>query len=99
MDILVVGAILLGADAGAARRRRLDRDDAGDRRLGRPGVLHDAPQPGKNLFSAFWESNASWELAALPLFIWMGEILFRTRLSEQMFEGPRAVAQPRARAG
>ena len=32
-------------------------------------------------------SNASWELAALPLFIWMGEILFRTRLSEQMFEG------------
>ena len=43
--------------------------------------------PGKNLFSAFWESNASWELAALPLFIWMGEILFRTRLSEQMFTG------------
>jgi tripartite ATP-independent transporter DctM subunit len=42
---------------------------------------------GKNLFSALWESNASWELAALPLFIWMGEILFRTRLSEQMFEG------------
>ncbi len=46
-------------------------------------------QPGKNLFSAFWESNASWELAALPLFIWMGEILFRTKLSEQMFEGLR----------
>jgi tripartite ATP-independent transporter DctM subunit len=44
-------------------------------------------QPGKNLFSAFWESNASWELAALPLFIWMGEILFRTRLSEDMFDG------------
>jgi tripartite ATP-independent transporter DctM subunit len=46
-------------------------------------------QPGKNLFSAFWESNASWELAALPLFIWMGEILFRSKLSEQMFEGLR----------
>ena len=46
-------------------------------------------QPGFNLFSAFWESNASWELAALPLFIWMGEILFRTRLSEEMFEGLR----------
>ncbi|WP_309970623.1 TRAP transporter large permease subunit [Variovorax guangxiensis] len=45
--------------------------------------------PGKNLFSAFWESNASWELAALPLFIWMGEILFRTKLSEEMFEGLR----------
>ena len=44
-------------------------------------------QPGKNLFSSFWESNASWELAALPMFIWMGEILFRSKLSEEMFEG------------
>src|SRR6201988_1926093 len=44
-------------------------------------------QPGKNLFSAFWESNASWELAALPMFIWMGEILFPSKLSEEMFEG------------
>ena len=43
--------------------------------------------PGKNLFSSFWETAASWELAALPLFIWMGEILYRTRLSEQMFDG------------
>jgi tripartite ATP-independent transporter DctM subunit len=41
----------------------------------------------KNLFTAFWNANASWELAALPLFIWMGEILFRTKLSEQMFSG------------
>jgi tripartite ATP-independent transporter DctM subunit len=46
-------------------------------------------EPGKNLFATFWESNASWELAALPLFIWMGEILFRTKLSEEMFEGLR----------
>lgn len=46
-------------------------------------------RPGDNLFSSFWESNASWELAALPLFIWMGEILFRSRLSEEMFEGLR----------
>ena len=30
---------------------------------------------------------ASWTLAALPLFIWMGEILFRTKLSEEMFRG------------
>jgi len=43
--------------------------------------------PGKNLFTAFWSSNASWTLAALPMFIWMGEILFRTRLSEEMFAG------------
>ena len=43
--------------------------------------------PGKNLFTAFWGSNASWALAALPMFVWMGEILFRTKLSEEMFEG------------
>ena len=43
--------------------------------------------PGKNLFSSFWETSASWELAALPMFIWMGEILFRTRLSQDMFKG------------
>lgn len=52
-------------------------------------ALFVSTQPGKNLFSAFWETNASWELAALPLFIWMGEILFRTKLSEEMFEGLR----------
>jgi tripartite ATP-independent transporter DctM subunit len=43
--------------------------------------------PGSNLAATFWESNASWELAALPLFVWMGEILFRTDLSEKMFSG------------
>jgi len=43
--------------------------------------------PGPNLFTAFWGSSASWTLAALPMFIWMGEILFRTRLSEEMFDG------------
>ena len=43
--------------------------------------------PDKNLFTAFWNATASWELAALPMFIWMGEILFRTKLSEEMFEG------------
>jgi tripartite ATP-independent transporter DctM subunit len=50
-------------------------------------ALFTTTPPGKNLFTAFWETTASWELAALPLFIWMGEILFRTRLSEQMFSG------------
>ncbi len=43
--------------------------------------------PDLNLFTSFWESSASWTLAALPYFIWMGEILYRTKLSEQMFEG------------
>jgi len=34
-----------------------------------------------------WGSMSDWSLAALPLFIWMGEILFRTRLSKDLFEG------------
>jgi len=42
---------------------------------------------GPVLATTVWASSASWSLAALPLFIWMGEILFRTRLSEQMFRG------------
>lgn len=34
-----------------------------------------------------WDASASWTLTALPLFIWMGEILHRTRLAEDMFQG------------
>jgi len=45
------------------------------------------PSPGDVLATKIWGNAASWELAALPLFIWMGEILFRTRLSEDMFRG------------
>jgi C4-dicarboxylate transporter DctM subunit len=37
--------------------------------------------------TTIWRSSSSWTLTALPLFIWMGEILFRTRLSEDMFKG------------
>ncbi|MGO4278132.1 MULTISPECIES: TRAP transporter large permease subunit [Cupriavidus] len=40
-----------------------------------------------NLANAWWSSSASYTLASLPLFVWMGEILFRTKLSEQMFSG------------
>ncbi len=43
--------------------------------------------PGAVLATTVWGNSASWSLAALPLFIWMGEILFRTRLSEEMFRG------------
>ena len=38
---------------------------------------------GSVLATTVWASSASWTLTALPLFIWMGEILFRTRLSER----------------
>jgi tripartite ATP-independent transporter DctM subunit len=42
---------------------------------------------GSVLATNSWSNSASWSLAALPLFVWMGEILFRTRLSEEMFRG------------
>ena len=41
----------------------------------------------KAMATSIWQTNASWTLAALPLFIWMGEILFRARLSEILFRG------------
>ncbi len=37
--------------------------------------------------TTLWSANNSWALTALPMFIWMGEILFRSKLSEDMFKG------------
>ncbi len=45
------------------------------------------PRPGDLLATTIWGESSSYTLAALPMFIWMGEILFRTRLSEEMFRG------------
>ena len=42
---------------------------------------------GDRMITTIWTSSSSWTLTALPLFIWMGEILYRTRLSEDMFRG------------
>ncbi|MDP6351530.1 MAG: TRAP transporter large permease subunit [Alphaproteobacteria bacterium] len=42
---------------------------------------------GKILATTSWGSSTSWALTALPLFIWMAEILYRSRLSEDMFHG------------
>jgi C4-dicarboxylate transporter, DctM subunit len=42
---------------------------------------------GDAMITTIWTASSSWALTALPLFIWMGEILFRTRLSEDMFKG------------
>src|SRR5215210_2202489 len=42
---------------------------------------------GNVLATTAWSASSQWTLAALPLFIWMGEILFRTKLSEEMFRG------------
>ena len=42
---------------------------------------------GDSMAVTIWGSLSSWTLTALPLFVWMGEILFRTKLSEDMFKG------------
>ena len=42
---------------------------------------------GDAMAVTIWGSASSWTLTALPLFVWMGEILFRTRLSQDMFKG------------
>ncbi|MDH3264681.1 MAG: TRAP transporter large permease subunit, partial [Paracoccaceae bacterium] len=42
---------------------------------------------GDAMATIMWTASSSWTLTALPLFIWMGEILYRTRLSEDMFRG------------
>ncbi len=42
---------------------------------------------GDAMATTIWGTSSSWTLTALPLFVWMGEILFRTRLSKNLFEG------------
>ena len=49
--------------------------------------VFSARPAGDAMAVTIWGSSSSWTLTALPLFIWMGEILFRTRLSQDMFKG------------
>jgi len=49
--------------------------------------LNDNGNIGMILATTTWGASSSWTLVALPMFIWMGEILFRTRLSEDLFKG------------
>ncbi|MEM8849508.1 MAG: TRAP transporter large permease subunit [Pseudomonadota bacterium] len=49
-------------------------------------VFSNAPA-GLVMATTFWGHSHSWSLAALPLFILMGEILLRSRLSKDMFSG------------
>src|SRR5690606_7522473 len=48
---------------------------------------------GDSMAITVWASQSSWTLTALPLFIWMGEILFRSRLSEVLFRGLTPLVQ------
>jgi len=56
--------------------------------VGYAGItLFTGAPAGKIMATAIWGSSGNWALTALPLFIWMAEILFRTRLAEDMFSG------------
>jgi len=52
------------------------------------GMLIFTTRPvGDAMATTIWGTSSSWTLTALPLFVWMGEILFRTKLSENLFKG------------
>ena len=50
-------------------------------------ALQVSAPPGAVQATSFWSASNSWDLTALPMFVWMGEILFRTRLAEDLFHG------------
>ena len=50
-------------------------------------MLFTSRPVGDAMATTIWGTSSSWTLTALPLFVWMGEILFRTKLSENLFEG------------
>ena len=52
------------------------------------GMMMFTSRPvGDAMATTMWSMASSWSLTALPLFVWMGEILFRTKLSENLFKG------------
>ena len=52
------------------------------------GMIMFTSRPvGDAMATTMWSMGSSWSLTALPLFVWMGEILFRTKLSENLFKG------------
>jgi tripartite ATP-independent transporter DctM subunit len=56
--------------------------------VGATGVwLAGVDATGAIMATTTWGASASWSLVALPLFVWMGEILFRSRLAEDLFRG------------
>ncbi|QFS82651.1 Sialic acid TRAP transporter permease protein SiaT [Roseivivax sp. THAF40] len=50
-------------------------------------ALFSGAPAGAIMATTIWGQSYSWALTALPLFIWMGEILYRTRLAANMFTG------------
>ncbi|MBU4609832.1 TRAP transporter large permease subunit [Achromobacter sp. GG226] len=79
--IVLIGALLLLLGAGVWVAFALIG-------CGLIGLVFFTGSPAGIIFATkSWDASASWALTALPLFIWMGEILYRTRLAEDMFSG------------
>ena len=49
-------------------------------------TLFSSLPAGSNMASSVWATVEKWEYVALPLFILMGEILFRSGISERLFK-------------
>ncbi|HRO14686.1 MAG TPA: TRAP transporter large permease subunit [Paracoccus sp. (in: a-proteobacteria)] len=63
--------------------------------IGAMVLVTDMPmtQIGTILRTVTWRSASAWELSAIPLFIWMGEIIFRTDISDRLFRGLSPMVQ------
>ena len=84
-DMAITGLLLLGLFALLGSGVWIGLTLAGVAWLGME--LFSSRPAGDAMALTIWGSASSWTLTALPLFVWMGEILFRTKLSESMFKG------------
>ena len=84
-DMAITGMLLVGLFALLGSGVWIGLTLAGVAWLGME--LFSSRPAGDAMALTIWGSASSWTLTALPLFVWMGEILFRTKLSESMFKG------------
>ena len=85
MNELLVITLLVVSIFAAGLRRRVGLTLAGTAWIGME--IFSSRPAGDAMAVTIWGAASSWTLTALPLFLWMGEILFRTRLSEDLFKG------------
>ncbi len=50
-------------------------------------VLATPAPPGTVFATKIWGSLTAWDLTALPMFVWMGEILYRSKMASNLFLG------------
>ncbi|MBL0691275.1 MAG: TRAP transporter large permease subunit [SAR324 cluster bacterium] len=55
--------------------------------IGILGLMFNGNDWGFISAGTVWSGLSVWSLSALPMFLWMGEILFRTKLSKNLFDG------------